>query len=295
MRLRLVVFCLLGLSSGNNGTKRAALWTAGSIEAMVARMKIASWNVNSIKARLPNVLEWLQDAGPDVVALQELKCQDEAFPRVEIADLGYNISVAGQKGYNGVAILSKYPMEVELTHLPGDETDQQARYIEVLIGVFRICGLYLPNGNPVDTVKYSYKLAWMDRLIKRAKELMSLEESFVMLGDYNVIPHAEDCWDESAWADDALYRLDTRKKYRTLLNLGLTDAFRALHSAPHQYSFWDYQKGRWSRDEGIRIDHILLSPTVCDMLTTCEIDRKPRAQTKASDHTPIICTLTPPD
>lgn len=258
-------------------------------------MKLASWNVNSIKARLPNVLEWLREVQPDAVALQELKCQDDAFPRMEIEDLGYNVATVGQKSYNGVAILSKSPMEVELTTLPGDETDEKARYIEAVIGsengAVRLCGLYLPNGNPVDTEKYPYKLSWMDRLITRTQELLDLEETFVLAGDFNVIPTAEDCWDPKAWETDALFKLETREKYRTLINMGLTDAFRVFNSAPHQYTFWDYQKGRWNRDEGIRIDHFLLSPQAADRLTSCEIDRKPRAQTKASDHTPILCTL----
>ncbi len=255
-------------------------------------MRIAIWNVNSIKARLPRVVEWLKDAAPDVVMLQELKCQDDAFPAMEIEELGYNIAVHGQKSYNGVAILSKLPIDEVSTGLAGDDTDEQARYIEAVIAGIRCCGLYLPNGNPIDTEKFPYKLAWMDRLIDRAEELLGQEECFVMGGDYNVIPTDDDVFDAAAFADDALTQPESRARLRTMLNLGLTDAFRAYNTQPHAYSYWDYQRGAWQKDHGLLIDHILLSPQAADRLVASGIDRGPRGKEKASDHTPVWCELS---
>ena len=254
-------------------------------------MKIATFNVNSIKARLPRVLEWLQDAAPDVVLLQETKTVDEAFPALEIEDLGYNIAVHGQKTYNGVAILSKYPIEDVLRGLPGDPGDEQARYIEATIGDLRIASIYLPNGNPVASEKYPYKLAWMDRLRDHIRlTLLPVEQPFALGGDYNAIPADLDVYDPKAWAGDALFRPETRSRFRGLVHLGLTEAWRALHGESG-YSFWDYQGGRWSRDEGLRIDHFLLSPQAADRLAACEIDRGPRGKEKASDHTPVWCEI----
>ena len=255
-------------------------------------MKIATFNVNSIKARLPRVLEWLREAAPDVALLQEIKTQTEAFPYLEIEDLGYNTTVFGQKSYNGVAILSKSPIEDVLEGLPGDPDDDQARYIEASIGDLRVASIYLPNGNPVESDKYPYKLAWMDRLNAHVSNtLIPSEQPFVLGGDYNVIPSEGDVYDPVEWADDALFCLKTRKKFRTLLNLGLSEAWRSLHKAVGEYSFWDYQRGRWSRDEGVRIDHFLLSPQAADRLISCEIDRVPRGKEKASDHTPVWCEI----
>ncbi len=259
-------------------------------------MKIATFNVNSVKARQANLVQWLQEANPDIVCLQELKCVDDAFPREDIEALGYNVETHGQKTYNGVAILSKFPLEDVTRGLPGDQSDEQARYIEAVIstnaGALRIGGLYLPNGNPVDTEKYPYKLGWMDRLTARAKELLAHEEMLVLAGDYNVIPHADDCYDPKAWADDALFKPETRAKFYELLNLGLTDAFRACHTEPNRYSFWDYQRGAWQKDNGIRIDHLLLSPQAADRLTGCDIDKTPRGREKPSDHTPVWIELS---
>jgi exodeoxyribonuclease-3 len=255
-------------------------------------MKIATWNVNSIKARLPRVLEWLAEAGPDVALLQETKTVDEGFPALEIEELGYNIAIAGQKSYNGVAILSKRPIEDIVTRLPGDEDDEQARYIEAVIGDLRVASIYLPNGNPVDGPKYPYKLAWMERLYDHAKNLLAHEECLVLGGDYNIAPADADVYDPPAWADDALCRPESRARFRAILHLGFTEAYRALHSAPGAYSFWDYQKGRWPRDEGLRIDHLLLSPQAADRLTACDIDKTPRGHgEKPSDHTPVWCEL----
>ena len=254
-------------------------------------MKIATWNVNSIKARLPRVLEWLSEAGPDVALLQETKTVDEGFPALEIEELGYNIAVCGQKSYNGVAILSKRPIEDVVTRLPGDDDDDQARYIEALIGDTRVASIYLPNGNPVDGPKFPYKLAWMDRLYDHARSLLAHEDSVVLGGDYNIAPADGDIYDPAAWADDALCRPEARARFRAVLHLGYTEAYRALHSAPGAYSFWDYQKGRWQRDEGLRIDHLLLSPQAADRLMACDIDKTPRGREKPSDHTPVWCEL----
>ncbi|SMF14381.1 exodeoxyribonuclease-3 [Tistlia consotensis] len=253
--------------------------------------KIATWNVNSIKARLPNVLDWLREAEPDVVLLQEIKCQDDAFPRLEIEALGYRCAVHGQKSYNGVAILSKEPLEQVSSGLPGDAADEQARYLEATSFGIRLACLYLPNGNPAPGGKYDYKLAWMARLAARAEALLADERPVVMAGDYNVIPEPEDCHDPRAWARDALFLPDTRRAFRRLLWLGYTDAFRALHGEPHQYSFWDYQGGAWPADEGIRIDHLLLSPQAADRLTASGIDKAVRGREKASDHVPAWCVL----
>ena len=261
-------------------------------------MKIATFNVNSIKARLPNLTTWLQEAAPDIVCLQELKCVDDAFPRSEIEGLGYNVAVHGQKTYNGVAILSKLPLEDVTKGLPGGTEDEQARYIEAVVstddGAIRVSSIYLPNGNPVDTDKFEYKLHWMDRLIDPAHRLLSYEEVLVLAGDYNVIPTADDVHDPDAWADDALFRPETRAKFRELINLGLTDAFRACHTEAHRYTFWDYQAGAWAKDNGLRIDHLLLSPQATDRLTACDIDRNVRGREKPSDHVPLWADLALP-
>ena len=255
-------------------------------------LKIASWNVNSVKARLPNVLAWLSEAAPDAVLLQEIKTVEENFPALEIEDLGYGIAVCGQKTYNGVAILSKRPIEDVVRGLPGDESDEQARYIEAVIDrTVRVASIYLPNGNPTDSEKYPYKLAWMDRLRAHIQDLLGHEEIALFGGDYNVCPSDDDVYDPQAWRDDALCRPESRSRFQALINLGLTDAFRALHPELGAYTFWDYQKGRWQRDEGLRIDHLLLSPQGADRLAACEVDKGPRGKQKASDHTPIWCEL----
>jgi len=258
-------------------------------------VKIASWNVNSIKARMPNVLDWLSSAAPDIVLLQEIKSVEETFPALEISALGYNLAISGQKSYNGVAILSKTPLEIAHRSLPGDPDDEQARYVEAITetdaGVLRVASIYLPNGNPVASDKFPYKLAWMKRLERHARDLLALEESTILGGDYNVIPDDQDCYDPAAWAGDALFRSETRSAFRSLLNLGYTDAFRASHGEPGAYTFWDYQAGAWQKDNGIRIDHLLLSPQAADLLVESDIDRAPRGKPKASDHTPIWCGL----
>jgi exodeoxyribonuclease-3 len=258
-------------------------------------MKIATFNVNSVKARLETVLAWFKSASPDVACLQEIKCETNAFPREAFEALGYNCAVHGQKTYNGVALISKHKIEDIREGLPGDKSDEQARYIEGVIatktGAIRVASIYAPNGNPVETEKYPYKLKWMDRLIAHTKKLLVDEELLVMGGDYNVIPTPDDVWDPKAWANDALFKLESRRKLREMLNLGLTDAFRACNAKPHQYTFWDYQAGAWQKDHGIRIDHLLLSPQAADHLKTCVIDQKVRGGEKPSDHVPIWCEI----
>lgn len=255
-------------------------------------MRLTVWNVNSINQRLPLLLQWLQSHTPDVVMLQELKCMDEKFPRSEIEAAGYNCEVFGQKSWNGVAILSRHAISDVMRGLPGDDSDEQSRYIEATVNGVRVGCIYLPNGNPVDSEKYPYKLRWMDRLAAHAKSLLAREIPFVLGGDYNIIPQARDCHDPAVWADDALFRLESRKKFRTLLNLGLTEAFRAINDNAGEYTFWDYQAGAWPRNHGIRIDHFLLSPQAADRLKNCTIDREPRSWDKASDHVPVTLELS---
>ncbi len=253
-------------------------------------MKIASFNINGIKARLPALTRWLDEARPDVALLQEIKTVDAGFPHAPFEERGYNVATHGQKGFNGVAILSKLPLEDISRGLPGDARDEQARYIEATVvnrRAVRLCGLYLPNGNPAPGPKFDYKLAWMQRLRMRAKELLSQEEPFLMAGDYNTIPQPEDAAHPDQWEKDALFLPATREAFRRLVNLGLTDAFRAVHPVGEGYTFWDYQRGAWPRNDGIRIDHFLLSPQVADMLKDCQIDKHVRGEEKPSDHVPI--------
>lgn len=252
---------------------------------------IATWNVNSINARLPNILGWLQATKPDIVLLQEIKCQDAAFPAEAVGDLGYNVAVHGQKSYNGVAILSLRPLEDVVRGLPGDPADEQARYIEASVDGLRVASIYLPNGNPIGTEKFAYKLAWMERLRAHAAGLLEQDEAVVLGGDYNVIPEPIDCHDPNAWLGDALFQPESRRAFRALLHLGLTEAFRALHPKERAYTFWDYQRGAFQLDHGIRIDHLLLSPQAADRLVGCTIDKDPRRQPKASDHTPVVVEL----
>jgi len=258
-------------------------------------VRIATWNVNSIRQRLPHLLRWLAAVEPDIVCLQEIKCLDDVFPRLEIEAAGYNVATHGQKTFNGVAILSRYPLEEVTARLPGDETDDQSRFLEAAVstkqGVVRVASIYLPNGNPVDTPKYPYKLGWMERLIAHAKARLALEEPLILAGDYNVIPAAADAKTPANWVNDALFLLETRARFRELLGLGFTDAFRACETAPGHYSFWDYQGGGWQRNEGIRIDHLLLSPQAASKLKGCVIDKAVRAEEKASDHVPVRCDL----
>lgn len=267
-------------------------------------MKLATFNINGIKARAGALSRWLDEAQPDVAVLQEIKSSDETFPRELIEERGYNLETHGQKGFNGVAILSKLPLEEVTRGLPGDDDDVQARWIEATVsgehGALRVCGLYLPNGNPVELDaggapvaggKYAYKLAWMARLEARVKALLDAEEAAAILGDYNIIPQAEDAAKPDAWRDDALFRPESRAAFRRIVNLGLTDAFRARTRGPGHYSFWDYQARAWENNNGIRIDHILLTPQAADLLTASGIDAEVRAGEKPSDHVPVWAEL----
>ena len=254
-------------------------------------MKIVTWNINGIKARLDNLLVWLKDSDPDIVCLQEIKSVDEAFPRAEIEALGYHVETHGQKGFNGVALLSKTSPDEVNRGLPGDDGDEQARFIEgvwsVDGGVLRVVSLYLPNGNPVDTEKFPYKLAWMQRLEQWAAERLALEEPLILAGDYNVIPQPVDAKHPEVWVNDALFQPQSRGALRRLENLGFTEAIRAVTDAPETYTFWDYQGGAWQKNNGIRIDHLLLSPQAADRLVSVAIDKEMRAKDKPSDHVPI--------
>lgn len=253
-------------------------------------MKLATFNVNSVRARLPNLLAWLAAAQPDVVMLQEIKTEEPTFPREEIRAAGYHSLVHGQKSYNGVALLTRQPATLVSTSLLLD--DPQARYLEATLNGITLINIYAPNGNPVESEKFPYKLRWLEALVARAEVLLKAETPFVIAGDYNIIPTAMDAARPAAWVNDALYQPESRALYRRLLNLGLYDAFRALHpEAAHAYTFWDYQAGAWQRDDGIRIDHALLSPQLADRLISCSIDKAPRGEEKASDHTPLLWEL----
>jgi exodeoxyribonuclease-3 len=258
-------------------------------------MRIATWNVNSIKQRTDNLAAWLSERRPDIVCLQETKCIDAAFPREAFEGLGYNLAVHGQKGFNGVAVFSKLPFDEVTPGLPGDPDDEQARFLEAVIstrsGAVRIASLYFPNGNPPDTDKYVYKIKWMDRIIAYARERLRLEEPFILAGDYNVIPSEFDVHDPALWVGDALFLPETRKKFRALMALGLTDAIRATTDDPGVYTFWDYQAGAWQKNNGIRIDHLILSPQAADRLVAVVIDRQVRAWQRPSDHVPVWVDL----
>ncbi|MBV0890600.1 exodeoxyribonuclease III [Paracoccus sp. Z118] len=260
-------------------------------------MKIASFNINGIKARLHQLTAWLPEAQPDVVVLQEIKSQDEGFPSEVIEDLGWTVWTHGQKSWNGVAILSRLPVEDVTRGLPGDDADEQARFIEgTVIGerhAVRVAGLYLPNGNPVPGPKYDYKLAWMERLRLHAADMLAAEQPAVMLGDYNVIPEPRDAAHPERWTDDALFLPESRAAFRRIVHQGWTDAIRirAPQATRGPFTFWDYQRQAWDRDNGIRIDHALLSPQAADLLKDAGIDRDQRATEKPSDHVPVWVEL----
>ena len=253
-------------------------------------MRIATWNINGIKARLGLLLIWLEQEKPDIVGLQEIKSVDENFPRAEIEALGYNVETFGQKSWNGVALLSRLPFDDVHRGLPGDDSDEQARLIEGVFsieqGVVRVCNIYLPNGNPVDSPKFPYKLAWMDRLAAFCEARLALEEPFILMGDFNIIPAPIDAHDPKAWWGDALFRPESQERFRALVQLGLRDGLRAVSDQP-SYTFWDFQAGAWRRNNGIRIDHLLLSPQAADRLETVKVHRDVRGWDKPSDHVPV--------
>ena len=257
-------------------------------------MKIATFNINGIKARAEVLARWLDESAPDLAVLQEIKSTDETFPRDLIESRGYHLETHGQKGFNGVAILSKTPLHDVRRGLPGDDSDEQARWIEASVEgpvTLRVCGLYLPNGNPAPGPKYDYKLAWMERLLNHARELLAREEPLVLAGDYNIIPQPLDAARPDAWREDALFRPESRAAFRRIEALGLYDALRLRHPEPGLYSFWDYQAGARARNDGIRIDHLLLSPQAADRLEDAWIETAPRDWEKPSDHTPVWIRL----
>ena len=253
-------------------------------------MRIASWNVNSIRARIEPVTKWLEKSNPDILLMQELKGSE--FPSAYFKDLGYESAAVTQKTYNGVAILSRYPIETIGTTLKGDEADSHARFLDTRIEGIRIINIYLPNGNPIGTDKFAYKLAWMDRLSSFMTDLIRSDEPALIGGDFNVIPEDIDCHKPSYWIRDALFQPESRARYRSLLTLGYADAFRSLHPGETgMFTYWDYFRKAFESNRGIRIDHFLLSPSIAHRLKSCDIDTEPRAQEKPSDHTPIVLEL----
>lgn len=256
-------------------------------------MKLATWNVNSIRQREAHVLRFLARVQPDVLLLQEIKCEAPAFPAMAFKAAGYDAEVVGQKSYNGVAVLSRVPFSVTHRALPGlPEGDAQARYVEIEAGGMAIAGIYLPNGNSGGDAGFAYKLAWMDALAARAQVLLDADTPTVITGDFNVCPTDEDLAPGALPPTDALVRPETRAKFRTLLWMGLTDAVRALHPHGPHYTFWDYQAGAWPRDRGLRIDHALLSPTLAEHLAAATPDRRERGEDQPSDHVPVVIQLS---
>ena len=258
-------------------------------------MKIATWNINGVKARIDNLLHWLKESQPDIVCLQEIKSVDEGFPRLEIEALGYHVETHGQKGFNGVAILSKLRFDEVNRGLPGDDEDEQARFIEGVFstqsGALRVVSLYLPNGNPIsEDRKYGYKLRWMARLERWAAERLALEEKLVLAGDYNVIPQPIDARYPEQWVNDALFQPESRGALRRLEYLGFTEAIRGV-TDEQLFTFWDYQAGAWQKNNGIRIDHLLLSPEAADRFEAASVEKHVRAWEKPSDHVPTIAEL----
>jgi exodeoxyribonuclease-3 len=255
-------------------------------------MKIATWNVNSIRQREKHVARWLERCQPDVLLLQEIKCEAAAFPSLMFHGLGYQAEAVGQKSYNGVAVLSRLPFTVTHRALPGLASDDaQSRYLEIETGGLAIAGIYLPNGNSGGEAGFAYKLAWLDRLAERAEALLDCDTPLVIAGDFNVCP-SEDDWAQGALSPaDALVRPESRDRFRRLLWHGLTDAVRAVHPHGAVYTFWDYQAGAWQRDSGLRIDHALLSPTLAERLVSASPDRQERGEPQPSDHVPVVIEL----
>jgi exodeoxyribonuclease III len=252
---------------------------------LFGRVKVATYNVNGIKARLPRLIEWLDETAPDIVCLQELKSSDETLPVADIEAAGYKGAWHGQKGFNGVAILARGETPVEVQKgLGGEPEDEHSRYIEADIFGLRVASIYLPNGNPQPGPKFDYKLRWFDRLGARARELMALEIPVVLAGDYNVIPTDDDIANPKSMADDALMQPESRAAFRRLSAIGLTDALEARHPRGRLWTYWDYQAGGWQRDAGFRIDHLMLSPEAADRLVDAGVDKDHRGREKASDH-----------
>jgi len=260
-----------------------------------SRLRIATWNINGVKARIDSLVHWLKEASPDVVCLQEIKSLDDAFPADIVEEIGYNVAVHGQKGFNGVALLSKYPLEDVRKGLPGLE-DDQARFITGLIAAdgraVRVASAYMPNGNPIGSEKFAYKLDWLARMESWARAELASEEALVIGGDFNIIPEPTDAKNPEVWVTDALFQPEPRAAFRRLKALGLTDAVRAVEDSGGIYTFWDYQAGAWQKNNGIRIDFLMLSPEAADRLLETGIDRHVRAWEKPSDHVPVWVELS---
>ena len=252
-------------------------------------MKVATFNINGITARLPRLLEWLGESQPDVACLQELKTSNETFPVAAIEAAGYGVIWHGQKGFNGVAVLARGTQPVETARgLPGDPDDTHSRYLEAQVGDLRVGALYLPNGNPQPGPKFDYKLRWFDRLIAHAQALQAMEQPVILAGDYNVVPTdgKHDIYSPASWKQDALLQPESRAAYRRLLDQGWTDAIQTLHGNEPMYTYWDYFRQRWERNAGLRIDHLLLNPPAAARLQAAGVDRNVRAREKPSDHAP---------
>jgi exodeoxyribonuclease-3 len=276
---------------GARASGRLRLAGAGLVHAS---MKLATYNLNGIRARLPRLLEWLEREKPDVVALQELKCADEALPIADIEGAGYGAVWHGQKGFNGVAILAREDTpELRRVGLPGDPDDTHSRYIEAEAKGIVVGSLYLPNGNPVGTEKFDYKIRWMERLGAHAAELIAEERPVVLCGDWNVVPEDRDVFSARATAKDAVMQPEAREAWRRIVHQGWTDALRALHPTEEKlYTFWDYTAGCWQRDLGFRLDHLLCSPEATDRLQGAGVDKWARGEEKASDHAPTWVELS---
>lgn len=269
------------------------------LAGMTSVVKICTWNVNSVKARLPHLLAFLKEQAPDIALLQETKCTDDAFPRLEIEELGYNLALSGEKSYNGVAILSKTPVEDITRGLPGDDADAQARYIEAVTGgktPLRVASVYVPNGQEVGSDKFAYKLRFLERLQAHIGALLAYEEWLVLGGDYNVAPEPADVWDPVRLDGTVCYHPDERARLRAILHLGVYDAYRLVHPADkapsgNGFTWWDYRARGFEQNHGMRIDHLLLSPQAADRLQSCEILKELRTAERASDHVPVVCRL----
>ena len=255
-------------------------------------MKLASWNVNSINLRKEKVLNWITSQNIDILGLQEIKCEEDKFPKEFFLEKNFHVEIIGQKSYNGVAIISKYPIRVLNKHLPEfTEEIPQARYLEVEIKGYIFCSIYVPNGNPLNSEKFEYKIKWLDAFILHAKKLLEFEIPVILAGDFNIIPEEIDCWDENVWQNDALATPEIRKKFRIIKNLGFFDSYRLVNKNKIEWSFWDYQNGSWNKDHGIRIDHLLINSFGADKIKDCQIDRSLRGKNKPSDHTPIFASF----
>lgn len=259
-------------------------------------MQVATWNVNSVKSRLPHLLEWLKNDKPDIVLLQETKTVDDAFPRMEIEELGYNLALHGEKSYNGVAILSKFPLDDVTRGLTNNDDDTQTRYIEAVASLpdkaIRVASVYVPNGQTPDTDKFQHKLRFLDRFYAHVKTLLTYEEMLVIGGDYNIAPADIDVHNPKEWAGTVLCHEEVRNRLRKVFNLGVYDAHRTCNPSEPGYSWWDYRAGALDRDDGLRIDHLLLSPQATDTLGSCSVKKNIRALEKASDHAPVVGRFT---